>query len=164
MRLPFPYQCNTHPFDNEEKDKEYKPHSIPLRQSVQPSKFNSYGRRAKRLQQEVSIAMHTSSPNYKFNCTLGRPVTLKATEHAPVAGSAESLIWLPAHWSTSTPTALEVLLLPVYGLEFFCLCLFQSFHDKASNFFGCNQWFLIYWKWSHVGLLYAYFIGRQSLQ
>ncbi|XP_013916231.1 PREDICTED: lysine-specific demethylase 5C-like isoform X3 [Thamnophis sirtalis] len=47
-------QCNTHPFDNEEKDKEYKPHSIPLRQSVQPSKFNSYGRRAKRLQQEES--------------------------------------------------------------------------------------------------------------
>jgi len=43
-------QCNTRPFDNEEKDKEYKPHSIPLRQSVQPSKFNSYGRRAKRLQ------------------------------------------------------------------------------------------------------------------
>nr|XP_008120706.1 PREDICTED: lysine-specific demethylase 5C isoform X2 [Anolis carolinensis] len=47
-------QCNTHPFDNEEKDKEYKPHSIPLRQSVQPSKFNTYGRRAKRLQQEES--------------------------------------------------------------------------------------------------------------
>ncbi|XP_047572959.1 lysine-specific demethylase 5D isoform X12 [Lutra lutra] len=43
-------QCNTHPFDNEEKDKEYKPHSIPFRQSVQPSKFTSYSRRAKRLQ------------------------------------------------------------------------------------------------------------------
>ncbi|GAB5585049.1 lysine-specific demethylase 5C isoform X4 [Prionailurus iriomotensis] len=43
-------QCNTHPFDNEEKDKEYKPHGIPLRQSVQPSKFSSYSRRAKRLQ------------------------------------------------------------------------------------------------------------------
>ncbi|XP_044943374.1 lysine-specific demethylase 5D isoform X2 [Mustela putorius furo] len=43
-------QCNTHPFDNEEKDKEYKPHSIPFRQSVQPSKFSSYSRRAKRLQ------------------------------------------------------------------------------------------------------------------
>ncbi|XP_062941214.1 lysine-specific demethylase 5D isoform X3 [Cynocephalus volans] len=42
-------QCNTHPFDNEEKDKEYKPHSIPLRQSVQPSKFSNYSRRAKRL-------------------------------------------------------------------------------------------------------------------
>ncbi|XP_056665925.1 lysine-specific demethylase 5C-like [Monodelphis domestica] len=42
-------QCNTRPFDSE-KDKEYKPHSIPLRQSVQPSKFNTYGRRAKRLQ------------------------------------------------------------------------------------------------------------------
>ncbi|XP_066880063.1 lysine-specific demethylase 5C isoform X16 [Kogia breviceps] len=59
-RIVYPYemyqsganlvQCNTRPFDNEEKDKEYKPHSIPLRQSVQPSKFNSYGRRAKRLQ------------------------------------------------------------------------------------------------------------------
>ncbi|XP_021558367.1 lysine-specific demethylase 5D isoform X6 [Neomonachus schauinslandi] len=43
-------QCNTHPFDNEEKDKEYKPHSIPLRQSVQPSKFSSCSRRGKRLQ------------------------------------------------------------------------------------------------------------------
>ncbi|XP_030162357.1 lysine-specific demethylase 5D isoform X7 [Lynx canadensis] len=43
-------QCNTHPFDYEEKDKEYKPHGIPLRQSVQPSKFSSYSRRAKRLQ------------------------------------------------------------------------------------------------------------------
>ncbi|XP_042304071.1 lysine-specific demethylase 5C isoform X2 [Sceloporus undulatus] len=62
-RIIYPYEmyqsganlvCNTHPFDNEEKDKEYKPHSIPLRQSVQPSKFNSYGRRAKRLQQEES--------------------------------------------------------------------------------------------------------------
>uniref|UniRef100_A0A8C3HS06 [histone H3]-trimethyl-L-lysine(4) demethylase n=1 Tax=Chrysemys picta bellii TaxID=8478 RepID=A0A8C3HS06_CHRPI len=46
-------QCDARPFDSEEKDKEYKPHSIPLRQSVQPSKFNSYGRRAKRLQQEL---------------------------------------------------------------------------------------------------------------
>uniref|UniRef100_A0A4W4E0B3 [histone H3]-trimethyl-L-lysine(4) demethylase n=1 Tax=Electrophorus electricus TaxID=8005 RepID=A0A4W4E0B3_ELEEL len=33
-------------------DKEYKPHSIPLRQSVQPSKMSSYGRRANRLQPE----------------------------------------------------------------------------------------------------------------
>ncbi|XP_059499981.1 lysine-specific demethylase 5C, partial [Stegostoma tigrinum] len=39
--------------DSEEKDREYKPHSIPLRQSVQPSKMNSYGRRAKRLQAET---------------------------------------------------------------------------------------------------------------
>uniref|UniRef100_A0A8C3NI35 [histone H3]-trimethyl-L-lysine(4) demethylase n=1 Tax=Geospiza parvula TaxID=87175 RepID=A0A8C3NI35_GEOPR len=45
-------QCHARPFESEEKDREYKPHSIPLRQSVQPSKFNSYGRRAKRLQQE----------------------------------------------------------------------------------------------------------------
>ncbi|KAM9576279.1 lysine-specific demethylase 5C-like isoform 2-T2 [Trichechus inunguis] len=43
-------QCNTHPFDSEEKDKEYKPHGIPLRQSVQPSKISNYSRRAKRLQ------------------------------------------------------------------------------------------------------------------
>jgi histone demethylase JARID1 len=57
--LPFtcPQQCNTRPFDNEEKDKEYKPHSIPLRQSVQPSKFNTYGRRAKRLQPDVSTSL-----------------------------------------------------------------------------------------------------------
>lgn len=45
-------QCNTDPFDSEEKDKEYKPHSIPLRQSVQPLKFSCYSRRAKRLQPE----------------------------------------------------------------------------------------------------------------
>ncbi|CAH7488179.1 Kdm5d [Phodopus roborovskii] len=45
-------QCNTEPFNGEGKDKEYKPHSIPFRQSVQPSKFNSYSRRAKRLQPE----------------------------------------------------------------------------------------------------------------
>nr|XP_026236077.1 lysine-specific demethylase 5D-like isoform X2 [Urocitellus parryii] len=60
-RIIYPYEmfqsganlvCNTHPFDSEEKDKEYKPHSIPLRQSVQPSKFSSYSRRAKRLQPE----------------------------------------------------------------------------------------------------------------
>uniref|UniRef100_A0A8C9SWC1 [histone H3]-trimethyl-L-lysine(4) demethylase n=1 Tax=Scleropages formosus TaxID=113540 RepID=A0A8C9SWC1_SCLFO len=38
------------PYDSEEVDKEYKPHSIPLRQSVQPSKMSSYGRRANRLQ------------------------------------------------------------------------------------------------------------------
>uniref|UniRef100_A0A673Y264 [histone H3]-trimethyl-L-lysine(4) demethylase n=1 Tax=Salmo trutta TaxID=8032 RepID=A0A673Y264_SALTR len=33
-----------------EVHREYKPHSIPLRQSVQPSKTSSYGRRANRLQ------------------------------------------------------------------------------------------------------------------
>ncbi|KAJ8260346.1 hypothetical protein GJAV_G00179900 [Gymnothorax javanicus] len=37
-------------YESEEVDKEYKPHSIPLRQSVQPSKVSSYGRRANRLQ------------------------------------------------------------------------------------------------------------------
>ncbi|MEE6525301.1 hypothetical protein FKM82_025206, partial [Ascaphus truei] len=46
--------CGERPhYDSEEKDREYKPHSIPLRQSVQPSKITSYGRRAKRLTQEV---------------------------------------------------------------------------------------------------------------
>uniref|UniRef100_A0AAY4C603 [histone H3]-trimethyl-L-lysine(4) demethylase n=1 Tax=Denticeps clupeoides TaxID=299321 RepID=A0AAY4C603_9TELE len=40
---------HTHKLD---VDKEYKPHSIPLRQSVQPSKMSSYGRRANRLQPE----------------------------------------------------------------------------------------------------------------
>ncbi|KAM4879960.1 lysine-specific demethylase 5C isoform 2-T2 [Sylvia borin] len=60
-RIIYPYEmyqsganlvCHARPFESEEKDREYKPHSIPLRQSVQPSKINSYGRRAKRLQQE----------------------------------------------------------------------------------------------------------------
>uniref|UniRef100_A0A8C7JRF4 [histone H3]-trimethyl-L-lysine(4) demethylase n=1 Tax=Oncorhynchus kisutch TaxID=8019 RepID=A0A8C7JRF4_ONCKI len=37
-------------YDGEEVHREYKPHSIPLRQSVQPSKTSSYGRRANRLQ------------------------------------------------------------------------------------------------------------------
>uniref|UniRef100_A0A4W5MGQ7 [histone H3]-trimethyl-L-lysine(4) demethylase n=1 Tax=Hucho hucho TaxID=62062 RepID=A0A4W5MGQ7_9TELE len=41
-------------YDGEEVDREYKPHSIPLRQSVQPSKMSSYGRRANRLQPDVS--------------------------------------------------------------------------------------------------------------
>ncbi|XP_041953453.1 lysine-specific demethylase 5C isoform X5 [Alosa sapidissima] len=44
--------CKPRPFDSEEVDREYKPHSIPLRQSVQPSKMSSYGRRANRLQPE----------------------------------------------------------------------------------------------------------------
>ncbi|XP_051950184.1 lysine-specific demethylase 5C-like [Xyrauchen texanus] len=44
--------CKPRLYDSEEIDKEYKPHSIPLRQSVQPSKMSSYGRRANRLQPE----------------------------------------------------------------------------------------------------------------
>uniref|UniRef100_A0A673HB81 [histone H3]-trimethyl-L-lysine(4) demethylase n=1 Tax=Sinocyclocheilus rhinocerous TaxID=307959 RepID=A0A673HB81_9TELE len=36
----------------DEVDREYKPHSIPLRQSVPPSKMSSYGRRANRLKPE----------------------------------------------------------------------------------------------------------------
>uniref|UniRef100_A0A8C1Q3V1 [histone H3]-trimethyl-L-lysine(4) demethylase n=1 Tax=Cyprinus carpio TaxID=7962 RepID=A0A8C1Q3V1_CYPCA len=39
-------------YDSDEIDREYKPHSIPLRQSVPPSKISSYGRRANRLKPE----------------------------------------------------------------------------------------------------------------
>uniref|UniRef100_A0A8C9Z5P6 [histone H3]-trimethyl-L-lysine(4) demethylase n=1 Tax=Sander lucioperca TaxID=283035 RepID=A0A8C9Z5P6_SANLU len=46
-RLP---HCKPKHYDGEDVDKEYKPHSIPLRQSVQPSKISSYGRRANRGQ------------------------------------------------------------------------------------------------------------------
>ncbi|XP_034731880.1 lysine-specific demethylase 5C isoform X1 [Etheostoma cragini] len=42
--------CKPKHYDGEDVDKEYKPHSIPLRQSVQPSKISSYGRRANRGQ------------------------------------------------------------------------------------------------------------------
>uniref|UniRef100_A0A8C4DGG0 [histone H3]-trimethyl-L-lysine(4) demethylase n=1 Tax=Dicentrarchus labrax TaxID=13489 RepID=A0A8C4DGG0_DICLA len=44
-----PVSLHTH-YDGEDVDKEYKPHSIPLRQSVQPPKISSYGRRANRCQ------------------------------------------------------------------------------------------------------------------
>ncbi|XP_018608495.1 lysine-specific demethylase 5C-like isoform X2 [Scleropages formosus] len=44
--------CKPRPYDSDDVDKEYKPHSIPLRQSVQPSKTSSYGRRANRLQKD----------------------------------------------------------------------------------------------------------------
>ncbi|XP_051525793.1 lysine-specific demethylase 5C-like isoform X1 [Myxocyprinus asiaticus] len=64
--------CKPKPYDSEEIDKEYKPHSIPLRQSVQPSKMSSYGRRANRLQPEgpedpthhplTTGSQHISSP------------------------------------------------------------------------------------------------------
>ncbi|XP_069040069.1 lysine-specific demethylase 5C isoform X2 [Lepisosteus oculatus] len=51
MSVSVSQQCKPRqPYDSEEVDKEYKPHSIPLRQSVQPSKTISYGRRANRLQ------------------------------------------------------------------------------------------------------------------
>ncbi|XP_056158165.1 lysine-specific demethylase 5C isoform X2 [Lampris incognitus] len=42
--------CKPKHYDGEDVEKEYKPHSIPLRQSVQPSKMSSYGRRANRCQ------------------------------------------------------------------------------------------------------------------
>ncbi|XP_024422303.1 lysine-specific demethylase 5D-like isoform X2 [Desmodus rotundus] len=63
-RIIYPYeifqsganlQCNTHPVDSEEKGKEHKPHSIPFRQSLQPSKFSSYGRRSKKLQPDAVL-------------------------------------------------------------------------------------------------------------
>ncbi|XP_028669207.1 lysine-specific demethylase 5C isoform X2 [Erpetoichthys calabaricus] len=41
-------------YESEDKDKEYKPHSIPLRQSVQPPKISTYGRRANRLKPDDS--------------------------------------------------------------------------------------------------------------
>ncbi|XP_026125631.1 lysine-specific demethylase 5C isoform X3 [Carassius auratus] len=44
--------CKPRPYDSDEVDREYKPHSIPLRQSVPPSKMSSYGRRANRLKPE----------------------------------------------------------------------------------------------------------------
>uniref|UniRef100_A0A3Q3NP64 [histone H3]-trimethyl-L-lysine(4) demethylase n=1 Tax=Mastacembelus armatus TaxID=205130 RepID=A0A3Q3NP64_9TELE len=59
-RIVYPYEmfqsgaslphCKPKHYDGEDVDKEYKPHSIPLRQSVQPSKMSSYGRRANRCQ------------------------------------------------------------------------------------------------------------------
>ncbi|TSL97329.1 Lysine-specific demethylase 5C [Bagarius yarrelli] len=65
-------QCKPRPYESEDVDKEYKPHSIPLRQSVQPSKTSSYGRRANRLQPEgpedptshplTTGSQHSSSP------------------------------------------------------------------------------------------------------
>uniref|UniRef100_A0A3Q2WLJ0 [histone H3]-trimethyl-L-lysine(4) demethylase n=1 Tax=Haplochromis burtoni TaxID=8153 RepID=A0A3Q2WLJ0_HAPBU len=59
-RIVYPYEmfqsgtslqhCKPKHYDGEDVDKEYKPHSIPLRQSVQPPKISSYGRRANRCQ------------------------------------------------------------------------------------------------------------------
>uniref|UniRef100_A0A672JFP1 [histone H3]-trimethyl-L-lysine(4) demethylase n=1 Tax=Salarias fasciatus TaxID=181472 RepID=A0A672JFP1_SALFA len=56
--------CKPKHYDGEEVDKEYKPHSIPLRQSVQPSKMSSYGRRANRCQPDVS---ESALPYLSFN-------------------------------------------------------------------------------------------------
>uniref|UniRef100_A0A3P9DM25 [histone H3]-trimethyl-L-lysine(4) demethylase n=1 Tax=Maylandia zebra TaxID=106582 RepID=A0A3P9DM25_9CICH len=54
-RIVYPYEMfqsgtSLQHYDGEDVDKEYKPHSIPLRQSVQPPKISSYGRRANRCQ------------------------------------------------------------------------------------------------------------------
>ncbi|XP_012675565.2 lysine-specific demethylase 5C isoform X3 [Clupea harengus] len=51
------------PLDSEEVDREYKPHSIPLRQSVQPSKMSSYGRRANRLHPEGAEDLNPHPPS-----------------------------------------------------------------------------------------------------
>uniref|UniRef100_A0A8D3D2V0 [histone H3]-trimethyl-L-lysine(4) demethylase n=1 Tax=Scophthalmus maximus TaxID=52904 RepID=A0A8D3D2V0_SCOMX len=51
-------------------DKEYKPHSIPLRQSVQPSKISTYGRRAKRCQPDVSDRTVRHSTVDSFVCRM----------------------------------------------------------------------------------------------
>uniref|UniRef100_A0A671W4Y9 [histone H3]-trimethyl-L-lysine(4) demethylase n=1 Tax=Sparus aurata TaxID=8175 RepID=A0A671W4Y9_SPAAU len=51
-------------YDGEDVDKEYKPHSIPLRQSVQPSKMSSYGRRANRCQPDVSESTYSYLPSW----------------------------------------------------------------------------------------------------
>ncbi|KAJ0064882.1 hypothetical protein NL108_017028, partial [Boleophthalmus pectinirostris] len=55
--------CKPRHYDGEEVDKEYKPHSIPFRQSVPPSKMNSYGRRANRCQPDgpEDVAPHPLS-------------------------------------------------------------------------------------------------------
>ncbi|XP_014816476.1 PREDICTED: uncharacterized protein LOC106899245, partial [Calidris pugnax] len=70
-------QCNPRPFESEEKDREYKPHSIPLRQSLQPPKFNTYGRRAKRLQQEPSF-LWVEVDNFRFTPRIQRLNELEA--------------------------------------------------------------------------------------
>nr|XP_055024652.1 lysine-specific demethylase 5C isoform X1 [Misgurnus anguillicaudatus] len=64
--------CKPRLYESEDIDREYKPHSIPLRQSVQPSKISTYGRRANRLQPEgpedpthhplTTGSQHISSP------------------------------------------------------------------------------------------------------
>lgn len=59
-------ECNAYPYDSEDKDKEYKPHSIPLRQSLQPSKFSSYSQRAKRLQLEPEPTEEDTEKNLEL--------------------------------------------------------------------------------------------------
>lgn len=43
---------------NDTKDKEYTPHDLPQRQSVQPQETCSIARRAKRMRSEVSPICH----------------------------------------------------------------------------------------------------------
>lgn len=43
---------------NDTKDKEYTPHDLPQRQSVQPQETCSIARRAKRMRSEVSSVRH----------------------------------------------------------------------------------------------------------
>ncbi|CAN0189403.1 unnamed protein product [Lampetra planeri] len=71
-RILYPYDLfhagvSLHQDDVGEKDKEYKPHGIPQRLSVQPSKTDCYGRRAKRLntEPEPTEADIASNPELK---------------------------------------------------------------------------------------------------
>lgn len=46
---------------NDTKDKEYTPHDLPQRQSVQPKETCSIARRAKRMRSEVSPFSHDTA-------------------------------------------------------------------------------------------------------
>ncbi|KAM3872069.1 lysine-specific demethylase 5C [Diretmus argenteus] len=61
--------CKPKHYDGEDVDKEYKPHSIPLRQLVQPSKISSYGRRANRCQPDgpEDLAPHPLTTGSQLN-------------------------------------------------------------------------------------------------
>ncbi|XP_032827560.2 lysine-specific demethylase 5C-like [Petromyzon marinus] len=71
QKLPLSLARSAAPTDKQddvgEKDKEYKPHGIPQRLSVQPSKTDCYGRRAKRLntEPEPTEADIASNPELK---------------------------------------------------------------------------------------------------
>lgn len=45
---------------NDTKDKEYTPHDLPQRQSVQPQETCTIARRAKRMRSEVSLNFSSS--------------------------------------------------------------------------------------------------------
>lgn len=49
---------------NDTKDKEYTPHDLPQRQSVQPQETCSIARRAKRMRSEVSVSPPSGLRHY----------------------------------------------------------------------------------------------------